>query len=419
MIRSLTIGLPVGARSTAEIEAGSRNLLAEARQALGVAGMAPRTTRYTLPAVGVEGESEGTVYSTLKWIDRLASETDVRWFCLPVDFCSDGPRNHRLGAALDVIGRFPRVFINLMVASEFRVCVPAVNDAASLICRIARKSNNGFDNFRVGISCGCPANTPFFPYSRHEGDQIAFSFALEITGIATALADELGTAPPLDLFRDRLVERLTEKLRRIDYLGQKLSQQSGHVYAGLDASFAPFPDGETSVAGLIERLLGGPVGSHGSVFVTSLLSDAIRASLRESSALSVGFNGVMFSLLEDNALAKANNRRSLGLDTLVALSSVCGCGIDMVPVSGTTFPEEIAALTLDVAALALALHKPLGVRVLPIPNRASNEFTEFNLDFLCDTRVIGLQTHDRRLATADPAFSYVAPRISLNPPHGK
>ena len=419
MIRSLTIGLPAGSKSTAEIEAGSRNLLAEARRALCVAGMVPRTTRYTLPPVGTEGESEGVVHSTLKWIDRLAAETDVRWFCLPLDFSSEGPRSHRMAAALDIIGRFPRLFINLMVASEFRVCVPAVNDAASLIGKIARKSNNGFDNFRVGMSCGCPANTPFFPYSRHEGDQIAFSFAVETTGIATALLAELDTAPPIDVFRDRLVERLAEELQRIDGLGQKLSQRTGHVYAGLDASFAPYPDGETSVAGLIECLLGGPVGSHGSVFVTSVLTDAIRAALRESCALSVGLNGVMFSLLEDNALAKANSRRSLGLDTLVALSSVCGCGIDMVPVSGTTFPEEIAALTFDMAALALALHKPLGVRVLPIPNRAVNEFTEFNLDFLCDSRVIGLQPHDRRLTTADPVFSYVAPRIVASPSHGK
>ena len=88
-----------------------------------------------------------------------------------------------------------------------------------------------------------------------------------------------------------------------------------------------------------------------------------------------------------------------------------GGGIDMVPVSGITFPEEIAALACDIASLSLALRKPLGVRVLPIPNRAANEFTEFNLDFLCDSRVVGLQTHDRSIATADAIFSFVAPRI--------
>ena len=114
----------------------------------------------------------------------------------------------------------------------------------------------------------------------------------------------------------------------------------------------------------------------------------------------------------DNALAAANSRRNINMDALVSLSAVCGCGVDMVPVSGNSFPEEIAGLTLDVAQMALSLHKPLGVRVLPIPNKSPNEFTEFNLDFLCDSRVVGLQAHDRSLATSTPSLGLLSPRFS-------
>lgn len=412
MIRSVTVGIPVGAKSPAELEEGAKALIATAREILGDANMVPRTIRYTLPAVGLEGENEGTVLSTLRWIDNLAAETDVRWFCLPFDFVEEGPRRQRLSTALDIITRFPRLFMNLIVADEYKMSVSAVNDVASLVTRIARKSNNGFDNFRVGASCGVPANSPFFPFSRHEGDEIAFSFALETTGIALSVVQELGVAPPINVFRDRLVERLSEALGEINQLGLQIAERTGTVYKGLDASFAPFPDGEMSVAALIEHLLGAPVGSHGSVFMTGVLTDAIRASLRASGALSVGFNGVMYSLMEDNALAAANSRRNINMDALVSLSAVCGCGVDMVPVSGNSFPEEIAGLTLDIAQMALSLHKPLGVRVLPIPNKSPNEFTEFNLDFLCDSRVVGLQAHDRSLATSTPSLGLLSPRFS-------
>lgn len=412
MIRSLTIGIPVGSKSPAELEIGAKALVGVARDVLGDVNLMPRTMRYTLPAIGVAGEDEGTILSTLRWIDNLATETDVRWFCLPFDFLEEGPRHQRLAAALDIISRFPRLFMNLIVADEQRLSVPAINDVASLVTRIARKSNNGFDNFRLGASCGCPPNSPFFPFSRHEGSEIAFSFALETTGIALAVVQELGAAPKIDAFRDRFVERLTDALGHIDELGRRISDMTGTAYKGLDASLAPFPDGEMSVAALVEHLLGAPVGGHGSVFITGVLTDAIRTSLRQSGALSVGFNGVMYSLMEDNALASANSRRHINMDALVSLSAVCGCGIDMVPISGNSFPEEIAGLMLDIAQMALSLHKPLGVRVLPIPNKSPNEFTEFNLDFLCDSRVVALQAQDRRQTTSSHTLGLLSPRFS-------
>ena len=55
------------------------------------------------------------------------------------------------------------------------------------------------------------------------------------------------------------------------------------------------------------------------------------------------------------------------------------------------FAEDLAGLVLDIATLAVRLRKPLGVRVLPVPNKAVNEYTELNLDFLCDSRVMRIE----------------------------
>lgn len=148
------------------------------------------------------------------------------------------------------------------------------------------------------------------------------------------------------------------------------------------------PDGETSVAKLIEIIGASPIGAHGSVFVTNILTTALKQAAKEANALTVGFNGVMYSVLEDEGICEANNLKAITLDKLALLSTVCGCGIDMAPLPISTYKESIANLILDISTLAVRLNKPLGIRVLPIPNKSINEFTELNLDFLCDSRVM-------------------------------
>lgn len=416
MIRSLTLGLPIGVQSPTDIGNKAKSFLETARRHLGQAGVVPRTVRFTLPPLGPDGEVEGVLPNVLRWADEIASETGVRWICLPLDFVAPGSRRERLLAAMDAMGRFSRVFLNIIVADRGSIAVEAINDAASFVLNLSKKSNNGFDNFRVGVSANCPANAPFFPFSRHEGDGLAFSFALETTEIALKVMSlpEMRQGRDILKIRDRLIADVTPALRRIDSLGRELAELSGTDYRGLDASFAPFPDGRMSVGALIEEILGAPVGSQGSVFVTAILTDVLRAALLASDAIAVGFNGVMFSVLEDELLAGANSRRGTSLEGLTALAAVCGCGIDMVPVPGLSFQEEIAAVMLDIAALSSTLHKPLGVRLLPIPNKSVNEFTEFNLDFLCDSRVMALTSNDYRFRTVEHLLDLKVPLRAKN-----
>lgn len=410
MIRSLTVGLPLEDLSTSEIGARVRTLLDEADKAFAEASLVPRTRRFTLPPSSADDEAEGVLLSRLRWVDELARATGVRWFCLPVDLLAGASRHGRIGQSLDAVGRFERMFLNLILATDGRVAVNSIPEAARLILDVSRKSNNGFDNFRVGASFNCPANAPFFPFSRHEGPGVAFSFALETTQLAAEALRSFATPQDLGAVRDLLERTLVPALRSLDSLGKRIAEASGAEYRGLDSSFAPLPSENVSVAALVESIIGAPVGSHGSVYATSFLTDALRCAVRTSGARAVGFNGVMYSLLEDRLLAIANNQRRLSLDGLLALSTVCACGLDMIPIPGRSFPEEIAALMLDVAALSCTLAKPLGVRLLPIPGAHVNEFTRLNLDFLCDSRVVGLTSNDRSFTTREPLLALRAPR---------
>lgn len=411
MIRSLTIGLPLRQISQSEIADKVEKLLSSSSLVLGAIGISPRTKRFTLPALSPNEVIPGAINGTLNWVDKLATDSGVRWFCLPLNLQTPRSSRDMLRASMTALERFPRLFLNLMAADSTGTSSRGVDAAARFILDVSKKSASGYDNFRVGVSLNCPANAPFFPASRHEGDNVSFSFALETVELVMDVIQSTQEAEKTDLMtnRDRIIDKLVPKLQQLDRAGREIAEAAGVHYCGLDASLAPFPAENSSVGAIIEKLLGSPVGSEGTILVTAVLTDAIRQSLLQSRAASIGFNGVMFSVLEDSVLASALSRRGLTLGSLLALSAVCGVGIDMVPISGLSFPEDVGGVILDAAGISATLNKPLSVRVLPIPHKLDNEVTSFNMDFLCDSRILGLSSAGGGLLSSDVPIVLKAP----------
>ncbi len=130
-------------------------------------------------------------------------------------------------------------------------------------------------------------------------------------------------------------------------------------------------------------------------FIGRFLDSDIRRWLQPADKLiersgirSTGFNGVMYSVLEDPRLGVVSSEEGkLSIESLLAFSTMCGCGIDMVPLPGDVSAEEVASVMLDIAAVAIRLNKPLGVRLLPIPGKSAGELTNFDHDFLHNTRI--------------------------------
>lgn len=404
MIRAVTLGLPFFDLALSELQDRVLSFSNTLNREISTRGWPLRTTRFCLPPLPPQFEDEANkIPALIRSVSGLADATGVRWFCLPVNLNDGNPSQARLDNLLAALVREERLFANLMVSGENGISISGARAASEFILAVSRKSRKGYDNFRVGASCDCVANTPFFPFSRHEGAEPAFSLALETTEIALSLAQ---TNEALEAFRDDFVNQVSDRVSEMDRFGQKLANETGVRYAGLDCSLAPFPDGQTSVGRLLELLGADPFGSQGTVFLTALLSDALRSALAQASAKPAGFNGVMYSVLEDDVLAKATYRRRLDIAALKLFSTVCGCGLDMVPVPGDILVEDIEAAILDVAALSKRLSKPLGVRLLPIPERTLNEMTEFNMEFLCDARVLPMAGSDGTLAFASGTWSY-------------
>jgi hypothetical protein len=145
---------------------------------------------------------------------------------------------------------------------------------------------------------------------------------------------------------------------------------------------------------------------HGSLAAAAILTEAIdRADFPHA-----GFSGLMMPVLEDKMLAWRAAEGTLSVKDLLMYSAVCGTGLDTVPLAGDTTPEQISALLLDLAALALRLDKPLTARLMPVPGKKAGDPTGFNFEFFANSRVMALRAEPLKGALAGEETFQLNPR---------
>ena len=319
----------------------------------------------------------------LLFIKNESKKLSIRWISLTLNSNQFENIENIPEIVRTVILKISNVFVHLVVSKNIK---QVFDNYAKSIVEVSRLSQSGFDNFRLGISNGETNNTPFFPYANFK-DKLNYSVGLETL---KDLVDEFYINPELDT--SKKIVKYGEKFERsLIELNEFLSKNSVLEYKGIDASLAPIPQTIQSIGLLYEFFGVSTLGNLGSLSITSRLTDFINKAFNNSKAKKAGFNGVMFSPLEDDWLAKQSIQGILDIQSLMLYSSVCGCGIDMLPLPGDVFVETISSLICDVVTLSYKLNKPLGIRVLPIPGKFSNDKTNFNHDFLSDMKIINIQ----------------------------
>jgi uncharacterized protein (UPF0210 family) len=405
-IRSITVGLNPERYNPPELTERLTAFYEEAETAYQAANFPVQTRRLTLPPMNPRDSAACyKIKSMVETLSRITDQMGVRWICLPLKSDQQLPAEI-VKIITNIIHQYPKIFAHFMVADEGVISNRFSLTAASVVLAISRLSSNGFDNFRVGVGANIKPNTPYFPFSYHQGET-GFSLAVELIELLIQTVSE-ARATSLSLIREVLLKKIIPVLKEVDSIGKMLEEKTGFQYKGQDISIAPYPDEIRSVASLIEML--GPLhcGQSGTLMVTALLTDVLKTALKRAKVRHTGFNGVMFSPLEDLPLAKANNQHHLSVEKLMLYSAVCGCGIDMVPVPGDMMEDEINNLILDVSSLSTVLSKPLGVRILPIPMKVANERTNFNHDFLTNTRVMRLDSQRLTLPLSlEQGFSFL------------
>ena len=104
--------------------------------------------------------------------------------------------------------------------------------------------------------------------------------------------------------------------------------------------------------------------------------------IRDLPIRTCGYCGLMLPVLEDQVLAKRVSEDRFDLRDLLLYSSVCGTGLDMVPLPGDVSTETLAGIIADVAALSNRLRKPLSARLYLVPGKAPGELAHFDNPYL-------------------------------------
>jgi len=229
-----------------------------------------------------------------------------------------------------------------------------------------------------------------FQFTYSSGN-FGFSIALELTQEINRICNHFKSCD-LNQLRTEILHVIIPQVRDIQHLADDIAKNYGCSFLGFDFSLAPIIGEDGSIMTILNRLGIYDFGHTGTLFATGYLTNILKhmASLFPS----VGFSGVMYSLLEDQELCSIHNQRGITLEQLISLSTMCGCGVDMVPVYGGITNEEMMSIFLEVAGISNRLQKPLGVRLLPIPKcrRGAAQFTRFHsdADFISNTKVINL-----------------------------
>ncbi|HVH09364.1 MAG TPA: DUF711 family protein [Gemmatimonadales bacterium] len=178
---------------------------------------------------------------------------------------------------------------------------------------------------------------------------------------------------------------LEARLRPLERLGRELARRGKRVFGGIDLS--PAPGKDASVGAAIEGLTGRPFGDASTLAACAAITDA----LKRVRVKRCGYSGLMLPVLEDPVLARRASEGRYSVRELLLYSSVCGTGLDVVPLPGDAAPERLAALVGDMAALAVKLGKPLSARLFPVPGKAPGDLAHFDDPYLTDCVVMKVE----------------------------
>jgi uncharacterized protein (UPF0210 family) len=270
---------------------------------------------------------------------------------------------------------------SVCVASPARgIHAQATRSAAEAVKAISEATPGGRGNFRFAATAFVPPHTPFFPAAYHEGPP-AFAIGLESPRL---LEDVFRNSSP-NAAISALVERLNAEFRPLEELAESLAAAERWAYRGIDCSPAPGPD--ASIGAAIESLSGRPFGDPATLAACAAITDALAAL----AVRTCGYSGLMLPPMEDAVLARRAGEERYGVGDLLLYSSVCGTGLDLIPLPGSTTVDELAALIGDVAALANKYQKPLSARLLPVPGKAAGDIVDTSDDpYLTDCIVFPL-----------------------------
>jgi uncharacterized protein (UPF0210 family) len=401
-IRSITYFLDPGWPLDQDQIKKAGDLIVSARTAFETGGYTVQSTR--LASVSFAGRVPGLdpheVVAFAQALEAVAGS-------LGFDYVSIGPALPQLPASYTavphVLEATQNVFVSGQMSTPDGVSLQAVRACAEIIDAAATISPDGFGNLRFAATTNMPPDAPFFPAAYHSGEQPSFALAMEAADLAV---DAFTQASNLSSARQSLIESLEGHALRLNAIASAQARQARLPFGGIDFSMAPFPDDAISLGVALERMGAPATGSHGSLAAAAILTDTLdRARFPRA-----GFSGLMMPVLEDTRLALRASQGSLTVMDLLLYSTVCGTGLDTIPLPGDTTTDQLAAILLDVACLGQRLEKPLTARLMPVPGKQAGDMTEFDFPYFANSRILSVRAEKLQGYLAGAEMLLLKPR---------
>jgi uncharacterized protein (UPF0210 family) len=357
--------------------------LSTTREALESSNFEVQTLRIATPPPS-EMESPVPVDERADFARSLEAETFVHG----IDYAAIGPalpdEPQGYEATVQIISATEHIFTSGIYADpSVGISLPAARACAQSIVDIATLESNGFGNLRFAALVNVPAGAPFFPAAYHRGGPPTIAVACEAADLAVlALQD----SSSLSKTHDQLVNAIETQAATIEHIVEREGRSFNIRFHGIDFSLAPFPEHNRSLGTAMQGLGVPNLGHAGSVAAAAFFASSLdRAQFKRA-----GFCGLFLPVLEDAVLAERAADGSLTIKDLLLYSTLCGTGLDTVPLPGDTSMEAITALLLDLGALGLRHSKPLTARLMPIPGKRAGDEVHFDFPYFADSKVMAL-----------------------------
>jgi uncharacterized protein (UPF0210 family) len=353
-------------------------VLRKAKSEFEAAGYQVETVRITTQPLGelVAGMQEEQALAFLGRLDQLSGKDSFDLNVGPAMLHdSDDPATLRL--LEKALSTLPNIEASTIIADESGIHWKTIHQTAELVKYVAEHSPRAQGTFNFTATAMLKPLGPFYPGSYHTGAGKQFAIGFEGANVvAEIFTKDKGNA---EAATTDLTAALTKHAKVADRVGNKVAAETGWSYVGVDPT--PAPLGDVSIAAAIEDFTGAKFGSSGTLTAARIITAAVKAVPVKQ----IGYSGLMVPVMEDKLMAERWAEGTFNVDSLLAYSSVCGTGLDTIPLPGDVSIGQMERMYSDVASLAVKWNKPLSARLQPIPGKKAGDRTEFEDPFLFNT----------------------------------
>jgi uncharacterized protein len=337
---------------------------------------------YTVQTVRVATQPWEEYFESKNQIIELVKEFEALMHTYSLDYFNIGTTfDPKLVPVIyDMIQNTSVMFCTTLISDSTTIHYPLARQTAKVMKRLSTIEENGFANLRFAALFNTKPGSPFYPAAYHKGPP-SFAIGTENSDLVYKAFSEAKTIEKAAHF---LKKTLLAEFKKIETIAEHISIKEKIHYNGIDVSIAPSIKPDESIAYAFEKLGLGKFGEVGTLAIARVITETIQ----NLNIKKCGYSGLMLPVLEDYGLAHRNTEETYNLTDLLLYSSVCGTGLDTIPLPGDVSEDKLYGLLLDIASLAVKLNKPLSARLMPIPNKKAGEMTDYTFEYFVNSKIM-------------------------------